>query len=62
MQSIAAMYDREVLFKYALDEYITARRNHIVRAYIDALVRGGHFFQSVGLLIAIDQSGDRIFF
>uniref|UniRef100_A0A0N5AFU7 Conserved oligomeric Golgi complex subunit 6 n=1 Tax=Syphacia muris TaxID=451379 RepID=A0A0N5AFU7_9BILA len=41
VQSIAAMYDREVLFKYALDEYTTARRNHIVRAYIDALVRGG---------------------
>ncbi|KHN84181.1 Conserved oligomeric Golgi complex subunit 6 [Toxocara canis] len=41
VQSIAAMQDREVLFKYALEEYVTARRNHIVRAYIDALTRGG---------------------
>ncbi|VDN02965.1 unnamed protein product [Thelazia callipaeda] len=41
MQSIAALQDREVLFKYALDEYVTARRNHLVRAYIDALTRGG---------------------
>ncbi|VDK82858.1 unnamed protein product [Onchocerca ochengi] len=41
VQSIAALEDREVLFKYALDEYTTARRNHVVRAYIDALTRGG---------------------
>uniref|UniRef100_A0A915PP02 Conserved oligomeric Golgi complex subunit 6 n=1 Tax=Setaria digitata TaxID=48799 RepID=A0A915PP02_9BILA len=41
VQSIAALQDREVLFKYALDEYTTARRNHVVRAYIDALTRGG---------------------
>lgn len=41
VQSVAALQDREVLFKYALDEYTTARRNHIVRAYIDALTRGG---------------------
>ncbi|VDK52718.1 unnamed protein product [Anisakis simplex] len=41
VQSIAAMQDREVLFKYALEEYTTARRNHIVRTYIDALTRGG---------------------
>ncbi|CAG9532892.1 unnamed protein product, partial [Cercopithifilaria johnstoni] len=41
VQSVAALQDREVLFKYALDEYTMARRNHIVRAYIDALTRGG---------------------
>uniref|UniRef100_A0A915AZF6 Conserved oligomeric Golgi complex subunit 6 n=4 Tax=Parascaris univalens TaxID=6257 RepID=A0A915AZF6_PARUN len=41
VQSIAAMQDREVLFKYAIEEYTTARRNYIVRAYIDALTRGG---------------------
>uniref|UniRef100_A0A158Q7F7 Conserved oligomeric Golgi complex subunit 6 n=1 Tax=Elaeophora elaphi TaxID=1147741 RepID=A0A158Q7F7_9BILA len=41
VQSVAALQDREVLFKYALDEYTTARRNHVVRAYIDALTRGG---------------------
>lgn len=44
VQSIAALQDREVLFKYALDEYTMARRNHVVRAYIDALTRGGSFF------------------
>uniref|UniRef100_A0A914S688 Conserved oligomeric Golgi complex subunit 6 n=1 Tax=Parascaris equorum TaxID=6256 RepID=A0A914S688_PAREQ len=42
VQSIAAMQDREVLFKYAIEEYTTARRNYIVRAYIDALTRGGY--------------------
>lgn len=41
LQSIAALQDREVLFKCALDEYTTARRNYVVRAYIDALTRGG---------------------
>ncbi|VBB27848.1 unnamed protein product [Acanthocheilonema viteae] len=41
VQSVAALQDREVLFKYALDEYTMARRNHVVRAYIDALTRGG---------------------
>ncbi|VDO11842.1 unnamed protein product [Brugia timori] len=41
VQSIASLQDREVLFKYALDEYTTARRNYVVRAYIDALTRGG---------------------
>ncbi|EJD74707.1 hypothetical protein LOAG_18017 [Loa loa] len=41
VQSVAALQDREVLFKYVLDEYTTARRNHVVRAYIDALTRGG---------------------
>ncbi|VDK76245.1 unnamed protein product [Litomosoides sigmodontis] len=41
VQSIATLQDREVLFKYALDEYTMARRNHVVRAYIDALTRGG---------------------
>lgn len=45
VQSIAAMQDREVLFKYALEEYTTARRNHIVRAYIDALTRGGYIYR-----------------
>uniref|UniRef100_A0AAF5Q2E1 Conserved oligomeric Golgi complex subunit 6 n=1 Tax=Wuchereria bancrofti TaxID=6293 RepID=A0AAF5Q2E1_WUCBA len=41
VQSIASLQDREVLFNYALDEYTTARRNYLVRAYIDALTRGG---------------------
>ncbi|KAM3728990.1 Conserved oligomeric Golgi complex subunit [Dirofilaria immitis] len=40
IQSIAALQEREVLFKYALDEYTMARKNHVVRAYIDALTRG----------------------
>ncbi|KAK0400775.1 hypothetical protein QR680_015445 [Steinernema hermaphroditum] len=39
-QSFETLQDREVLFKYALQEYCTARRNHIVRAYIDALTKG----------------------
>ncbi|VDN52166.1 unnamed protein product [Dracunculus medinensis] len=41
LQSMATLQDRPVLFKYAIDEYATARRNHIVRLYIDALTRGG---------------------
>ncbi|MCP9257000.1 Conserved oligomeric Golgi complex subunit 6 [Dirofilaria immitis] len=40
IQSIAALQEREVLFKYALDEYTMARKNHVVRAYIDALDTG----------------------
>lgn len=40
-QAFKAMEDRPVLFKYSLDEYIMARRNNIVRSFIDALTRGG---------------------
>uniref|UniRef100_A0A914VS97 Conserved oligomeric Golgi complex subunit 6 n=1 Tax=Plectus sambesii TaxID=2011161 RepID=A0A914VS97_9BILA len=40
-QAFEAMQERPVLFKYSLDEYNTARRSHVVRAFIDALTRGG---------------------
>ncbi|VDO64402.1 unnamed protein product [Heligmosomoides polygyrus] len=39
-QSFAALQEREVLLKYALDEVVTARKNQILRLYIDALTKG----------------------
>ncbi|KHJ92135.1 hypothetical protein OESDEN_07984 [Oesophagostomum dentatum] len=39
-QSFAALQEREVLLKYALDEICTARKNQILRLYIDALTKG----------------------
>ncbi|KAK6050877.1 hypothetical protein COOONC_11620 [Cooperia oncophora] len=41
-QSFAALQEREVLLKYALDEVCTARKNQILRLYIDALTKGTH--------------------
>lgn len=38
---LEAMQERPALFKYSLDELSTARRNSLVRAFIDALTRGG---------------------
>jgi len=35
------LQDRPVLFKYVIDEYATARRSILVRAFIDALTVGG---------------------
>ncbi|XP_062578733.1 LOW QUALITY PROTEIN: conserved oligomeric Golgi complex subunit 6-like [Saccostrea cucullata] len=40
-QSMEALQDRPVLFRYSLDEYGTARRTAVVRGLIDALTRGG---------------------
>ncbi|KAK6725985.1 hypothetical protein RB195_004354 [Necator americanus] len=39
-QSFAALQEREVLLKYALDEVCTARKNQLLRLYIDALTKG----------------------
>lgn len=35
------LQDRPVLFKYVVDEYVTARRSVLVRNFIDALTIGG---------------------
>ncbi|XP_069686337.1 conserved oligomeric Golgi complex subunit 6 [Periplaneta americana] len=40
-QAMSRLQDRPVLFKYVLDEYCTARRSVLVRAFIDALTQGG---------------------
>ncbi|XP_043927592.1 conserved oligomeric Golgi complex subunit 6 isoform X2 [Protopterus annectens] len=40
-QAMEALQDRPVLYKYTLDEFGTARRNAVVRGFIDALTRGG---------------------
>ncbi|XP_074655398.1 conserved oligomeric Golgi complex subunit 6-like isoform X2 [Tubulanus polymorphus] len=40
-QSMEALQDRPVLFRYTLDEFGTARRTAVVRGFIDALTRGG---------------------
>ncbi|XP_034722945.1 conserved oligomeric Golgi complex subunit 6 [Etheostoma cragini] len=40
-QSMEALQDRPVLYKYTLDEFGTARRSAVVRGFIDALTRGG---------------------
>ncbi|KAJ8256677.1 hypothetical protein COCON_G00188290 [Conger conger] len=40
-QAMEALQDRPVLYKYALDEFGTARRCAVVRGFIDALTRGG---------------------
>ncbi|CAF1462032.1 unnamed protein product, partial [Didymodactylos carnosus] len=40
-QAVEALKERQVLFKYVLDEYGLARRNAVVRGFIDALTRGG---------------------
>uniref|UniRef100_A0A1I8HLE4 Conserved oligomeric Golgi complex subunit 6 n=1 Tax=Macrostomum lignano TaxID=282301 RepID=A0A1I8HLE4_9PLAT len=37
----SSLSDRPVLFKYALDEYANARRAALVKAFIEALTRGG---------------------
>ncbi|KJH52430.1 hypothetical protein DICVIV_01407 [Dictyocaulus viviparus] len=39
-QSFAALEEREVLFKYAVDEMGMARKNQILHLYIDALTKG----------------------
>ncbi|KAG1712187.1 Conserved oligomeric Golgi complex subunit 6 [Nymphon striatum] len=39
--AMKSLKDRPVLFKYTLDEFGTARRAAVVRAFIDALTRGG---------------------
>ncbi|KAM9853380.1 conserved oligomeric Golgi complex subunit 6 [Aulostomus maculatus] len=41
VQSMEALQDRPVLYKYTLDEFGTVRRNAVVRGFIDALTRGG---------------------
>jgi conserved oligomeric Golgi complex subunit 6 len=41
MQAMSRLQDRPVLFKYVIDEYSTARRSVLVRAFIDALTQGG---------------------
>nr|XP_057936239.1 conserved oligomeric Golgi complex subunit 6 isoform X1 [Doryrhamphus excisus] len=40
-QAMEALQDRPILYKYTLDEFGTARRNAVVRGFIDALTRGG---------------------
>ncbi|CAF1225452.1 unnamed protein product [Adineta steineri] len=40
-EALEGLKERQVLFKYALDEYGTARRNALVRGFIEALTRGG---------------------
>lgn len=40
-QAMQSLRDRPVLFKYSLDEYANSRRAAVVRAFIDALTRGG---------------------
>ncbi|CAF0848110.1 unnamed protein product [Rotaria sordida] len=40
-EALDGLKERQVLFKYILDEYGTARRNALVRGFIDALTRGG---------------------
>lgn len=40
-RAVEALQDRQVLFKYTLDEFGTARRGAVVRCFIDALTRGG---------------------
>ena len=32
---------KEVLFTYVLDEYVSSRRQHLVRLFLDALTVGG---------------------
>jgi Conserved oligomeric complex COG6 len=32
---------KEVEFKYVLDEYVSSRRQHLVRLFLDALTVGG---------------------
>ncbi len=39
-RAMACLQDREILFKYCLDEYVTVRRSAVVRNFIDALTRG----------------------
>ncbi|XP_047114624.1 conserved oligomeric Golgi complex subunit 6 [Schistocerca piceifrons] len=41
MQAMTRLQDRPVLFKYIIDEYCTARRSVLVRAFLDALTQGG---------------------
>ena len=40
-RAVEALQDRQILFKYTLDELGTARRTAVVRCFIDALTRGG---------------------
>ncbi|CAF0855529.1 unnamed protein product [Adineta steineri] len=40
-EALEGLKERQVLFKYVLDEYGTARRNALVRGFIEALTRGG---------------------
>ncbi|KAH7693882.1 Conserved oligomeric Golgi complex component 6, partial [Aphelenchoides avenae] len=40
-QSFEALQERIPLFEKALEEFSNARRNYVVRAYIDALTKGG---------------------
>ena len=40
-RAMEALQDRQVLFKYTLDELGGARRSAVVRCFIDALTRGG---------------------
>ncbi|XP_014681366.1 PREDICTED: conserved oligomeric Golgi complex subunit 6-like [Priapulus caudatus] len=40
-QAMRALQDRPVLFTYSVEEFSTARRNAVVRGFIDALTRGG---------------------
>ncbi|CAF4347451.1 unnamed protein product, partial [Rotaria sordida] len=39
-EALDGLKERQVLFKYILDEYGTARRNALVRGFSDALTRG----------------------
>ncbi|GMT32770.1 hypothetical protein PFISCL1PPCAC_24067 [Pristionchus fissidentatus] len=39
-ESFAALKDRQVLLKYALDDYANARKNNAMRAFSDILTRG----------------------
>ena len=39
-RAMACLQEREILFKYCLDEYVTVRRSAIVRNFIEALTRG----------------------
>lgn len=39
--AMEALQDRQILFKYVLDELGIARRSAVVRCFIDALTRGG---------------------
>lgn len=40
-EAMSCLQDRPVLFKYVLDEYGSCRRAALVRAFIDALTKGG---------------------
>ena len=48
-RAMACLQEREILFKYCLDEYVTVRRSAVVRNFIEALTRGRHSAHSMAI-------------